>query len=181
MQKVKSNILELGCGKNKKYDGSTGVDVIEGLDADVVHDLNQFPYPFETSSFDLVVCEHVMEHLDDIVKTMEEIHRILAPKGVVHILSPHFSSADAYTDPTHKHFISTATFDYFSSESSFSELGYSQVRFKIIKKQVELYNRVWKPKVLTWWANRHLRFWEINLAFILPAKWAYFELQAVNS
>ena len=49
MEKIK--ILDLGCGK-KKRPGSVGVDINPNSDADIIHDLNVFPYPFENSSFE---------------------------------------------------------------------------------------------------------------------------------
>ena len=39
-------ILDLGCG-NKKRDGTIGVDFNSRTKADIIHDLNIFPYPFE--------------------------------------------------------------------------------------------------------------------------------------
>ena len=43
---IKMKILDLGCGKRKQKD-AIGVDMSEDSDADVIHDLNKFPYPFE--------------------------------------------------------------------------------------------------------------------------------------
>ncbi len=71
------NVLDLGCGQ-RKLPGSVGVDFNQDSDADVIHDLNRFPYPFPNDQFDVVHCDGILEHLDDIVRVMEEIHRCQA-------------------------------------------------------------------------------------------------------
>ena len=39
-------VLDVGCG-SKKYPGAVGLDLSADTDADVVHDLDAFPYPLE--------------------------------------------------------------------------------------------------------------------------------------
>jgi len=41
----------------------------------VVHDLNTFPWPLPDSEFDFINCQDVTEHLDNINRVMEVIHR----------------------------------------------------------------------------------------------------------
>jgi predicted SAM-dependent methyltransferase len=53
-------ILDLGCGK-KKRSGTIGVDYSDRHDADLVHDLNVFPYPFEDDSVDYVYMDNVLD------------------------------------------------------------------------------------------------------------------------
>ena len=54
------DILDLGCG-NKKRPGAIGIDVNPRCDADVIHDLNAFPYPFAESAFDEIYADNVIE------------------------------------------------------------------------------------------------------------------------
>ena len=102
-------MLDLGCGAHKTP-GATGVDHFDFPGVDVVHNLDQFPYPFADGSFDAVVLNHVVEHLGDIPATLAEVRRILAPGGVVWIATPHFTDASSWTDPTHKFHLGIGSF-----------------------------------------------------------------------
>lgn len=50
-----------------------------------VHDI-----PFEESTFDIAMCNHVMEHVEDDIKAMSEIYRVLKPGGWAIIQIPFF-------------------------------------------------------------------------------------------
>jgi SAM-dependent methyltransferase len=43
--------------------------------------LDVLDMPFEGNSFDVVFCNHVMEHVDDDIKAMSELYRVLKPGG----------------------------------------------------------------------------------------------------
>lgn len=108
-------VLDLGCGKNKEP-GAIGVDNVALDTVDVIHDLLDFPYPFENESIDEVILSHVLEHfvLDDIIKILNEAGRILKKEGVVTISVPHVYSPVAFTDPGHKTFFTYQTLYYFT-------------------------------------------------------------------
>lgn len=127
--------LNLGCGI-KKIDGYIGVDNIETEAVDIIHDLNVFPYPFEDNSVNEILMDNVLEHLDDVIKIMEELHRISTPGAIINIKVPYFKSNSAYTDPTHKHFFTETSFKYFTENNPLN--FYSPARFEIIK--VDLIN-----------------------------------------
>jgi len=44
--------------------------------------------PFEENTFDVVFCNHVMEHVESDLKAMSEIHRVLTPGGWAIMQSP---------------------------------------------------------------------------------------------
>ncbi len=44
--------------------------------------------PFDEATFDVVFCNHVMEHVENDLKAMSEIHRVLKPGGWAIIQSP---------------------------------------------------------------------------------------------
>ncbi|MEO1654525.1 MAG: class I SAM-dependent methyltransferase, partial [Bacteroidota bacterium] len=43
--------------------------------------MNVQDIPFEDNTFDVVFCNHVMEHVDSDLEAMREIHRVLKPGG----------------------------------------------------------------------------------------------------
>ena len=59
---------------------------IESPLAKVKMDVHQIP--FEANSFDVVFCNHVMEHVDDDILACSEINRVLKPNGWGIIQSP---------------------------------------------------------------------------------------------
>lgn len=54
--------------------------------AKVKMDIHQIP--FSENTFDVAFCNHVMEHVEDDIKSMQELHRILKPGGWAIIQSP---------------------------------------------------------------------------------------------
>ena len=125
-------LLDIGCGK-RKLPGSVGIDIMKDSQADIVWDLNSFPWPIEDNSFDKISCSHILEHLQDVVKVMEEIHRVAKPGAKVDIEVPHFSDPGAFQDPTHRHYFTYFTFDYFTGNPMYP--GYTPVRFSIEEKK----------------------------------------------
>jgi len=76
----------------------TTADLISPL-ADVKMDVHDIPFDEET--FDVVFCNHVMEHVDDDIKSMSEIYRVLRPGGWAIIQSPVYYHLDAtFEDPS---------------------------------------------------------------------------------
>lgn len=94
------SILNVGCGQIR-IPGSIGVDFDPGTVADVIHDLDVFPWPFADRSFDRIVCSHVLEHLRTPWRAMKELERLARPGALVEIATPHYSSPDSWGDITH--------------------------------------------------------------------------------
>lgn len=90
----------LGCGDDYRED-YLNVDIDEHHTIDFSWDLNDRPWPWPDNSFEKVVMHNVLEHLDDQLATLEEIHRITRQGGTVIISGPHWNSPGAWIDPTH--------------------------------------------------------------------------------
>jgi SAM-dependent methyltransferase len=130
-------IINIGCGRTK-IPGVIGLDQvsIDGY-VDIVHDLDNTPYPFEDSSVDEIHMYHVLEHLTDPISKLEDLHRILKPDGVIHIRVPHFSSMGAFTDLTHVRPFGYMSFDCFEKDNYHH--FYTSVKFEIIHKEIKYF------------------------------------------
>jgi len=163
-------VLELGCGF-KKTPGAFGVDILQGSEADLVHDLNVFPYPLADSSWDRIICVDVLEHVEDFVKTVEEIWRIGRAGAVVEVRAPFMSSANYFSDPTHKRAFTSRSFDYFIPGRNGFSLGYSRARFEMVHCEYDAEDRMTRRGIHRWalrWANRNKMLYENRYAFIYP-------------
>ena len=168
--------LILGSGR-KRTPGAVHVDVVAATYPDVIHDLNVRPWPFADDSFDEIIALDVLEHLDDLIVVFEEIHRVSAPGAVVRIAVPHFSCANAFTDPTHRHYFGWFSFHYFTGEHEFG--FYTAVRFRALTRNIvftpTLFNKlVWRL------ANRWPAYYEHRWAWIFPAWFVSAELEVLK-
>ena len=102
-------VLDVGCGQSK-WPGAIGLDISPDTTADVVADLNEFPYPLEDGRFDQILCQDVIEHVREPLRFLSELHRVAKPGARIHVRTPHFSSLLAYGDPTHEHIFSALAF-----------------------------------------------------------------------
>ncbi|HEX4483909.1 MAG TPA: methyltransferase domain-containing protein [Solirubrobacteraceae bacterium] len=156
-------ILDVGCG-SAKYPGATGLDISAETAADVVHDLDEFPYPIADASFDQILMQDVIEHVREPIVVFEELHRISRPGAVIQLRTPHFSSVLAYGDPTHRHYFSALGIRTLA-EPRFAH--YTDVRFRVLHVTLDL----WLPyRVLGIGAlaNRYTDTYEKHFAFRFP-------------
>jgi predicted SAM-dependent methyltransferase len=150
--------LDLACGQRKK-EGFLGVDreKIEGVD--IVHDLTQYPWPFEDNSVYEIHCSHYVEHVVDLVSFMNECYRILKPLGVMTIYCPYYSSERAWQDPTHVRAITMNTFRYFDrqwAKDIVMDHYMGECDFEVVSV-VPLINNEWKGRAdeAIQWAMKH--------------------------
>jgi hypothetical protein len=169
-------ILHLGSGRKYAPD-AINVDLVASTNPDLVHDLDVRPWPLPSDCFREVRAYDVIEHLDDIVATMEEIHRVCADRAVIRITVPHFSCANAFTDITHRHYFAKASFDYFTTDNEFP--FYSDCRFE--KQHAEIvFHPTLMNKVVLRLARRWPAEYERRWAWMFPAWFLYFELIVVK-
>ena len=168
--------LNLGCGR-KHIPDAVNLDVTPDTSPDVVHDLNRRPWPFGDNRFDKVSGYDVVEHLEDVIGTMEEIHRVSTDGAIVQITVPHFSCANAFRDPTHRHYFSWYTLHYVTGEHEFS--FYTRSRFRRRNSRI-IFERTLVNRLVEWWANRNPERYESRWAWIFPAWFLYFELEVVK-
>lgn len=104
--------LDFGCGKNKFGPDWHGVDRIAFDGVDTVLDVaarksrtpTEFePWPWADSTVDEAYSSHFVEHLTPAERChfFNELWRVLKPDAKATIITPHWSNARAYGDPTH--------------------------------------------------------------------------------
>lgn len=126
--------LLLGCGHNRKkrlkpefakenWQNLITLDINPGANADVVHDLNVLPWPFDDEQFDEIHAYEVLEHLgtQGDYKTFfahfEEIHRLLKPGGYLLASTPAWDGVWAWGDPGHTRIISEGTLTFLNQDN----------------------------------------------------------------
>ncbi len=173
-------VLDVGCGINK-YPGSIGLDRNPKTRADVIADLDQFPFPFADSTFREVRAMHVIEHVADVIRTMEEFHRLLAHGGQVVILTPHYTDFSSFCDPTHRWHLNSFSLRYFGDDNA--GFGYySSARFREISTRVKLL-ALWRYLGFEFLVNRSKRFrkfWEFYLCYVIRGKLIEWKLEAIK-
>ena len=167
---TKKRVLEVGCGQ-LKAPGAIGVDSNpDATAADVICNLNQ-PLPFAESAFDEVRAVHVIEHMEDVLKTIAELHRVARPRGTLYLVTPHYTDFASWCDPTHRWHLNSYSFRFFGPIHG-QRHWYTRLALRQRHLHVEL-ARLWKYLGLQWLVNRSVpfrRFWELYLCFLIRGK-----------
>jgi SAM-dependent methyltransferase len=165
----------LNLGSGKEYDATAvNVDITPDTRPDIVHDLDVIPWPFDDNRFERVRAIDVLEHLDDALAAMDEIHRVCRSGAIVEIALPHFSAANAYSDLTHRRAFGYFSFDPITGESIHD--FYSRRRFSMLRREITFYHRPIN-RLVRHLANRYPREYEQRWAWIFPAWFISFELE----
>lgn len=151
-------ILDIGCGNNK-IAGAIGLDIDPATKADMIWDLNKYPYPFDPASFDEIYAKHIIEHVDDPIAFVKEIRRITKPGGACFIETPHFSCYVCYSEPQHKRYCS-----YFMIDEILKK-----VPFRIKKREITFF-KIFRLVGIKYIANRFPRNYEKFWTYIFPAE-----------
>ena len=93
--------LDVGCGKTK-MDGWEGIDSID-FGQKHVHDVRK-GLPFADNSLSEVRSSHFVEHLtgQERIAFFNELWRVMKDGATAQIVTPNWSHACAYGDPTHQ-------------------------------------------------------------------------------
>lgn len=92
-ESITGSVLEIGSGRDKfnrklftnKYKVIT-TNIYPKNVVDYICSVNYLP--FEDNKFGCVICEHVLEHLEEPAKAIDEIKRVLKPKGLLILVVP---------------------------------------------------------------------------------------------
>lgn len=186
---MKPTRLNLGCGHNVMKD-YVNLDIVKGPGV-IVHNIEKFPYPFDDNTFEEILCNHVLEHINNMNKVINELWRISKNGAKIKILSPHALGPSFFCDPSHKTPLCYRTFDNYNidnplikQERKLTNFG-SSARFRIIKRRIKFseHARIGGIKILgfmDYLINLFPRFYERLFCYILPSEVIYIELEVVK-
>lgn len=125
--------LNLGCGHDRRPD-CLNVDKYADFLPDLVWDLDRRPFPLPRDYFEHILARDVVEHVGNIQDFLEEVHALLLPGATLEITTPHFSCANSFIDPTHRHHLGLFSFDFFEPDSN--RRIPSPARFKVVERSL---------------------------------------------
>jgi SAM-dependent methyltransferase len=158
LKELDLKILDLGCGPHAKKEGSIGLDKRPAPHVDVIHNLNDLPYPFSDDEFDWIEMSHIIEHVDRPLLVMDEVHRIAKDGATIRIITPHYSSQLSYGDLEHFHHFGYVTFSTLQNTGLF-RISRHKLHF------TDLYKVLGISTLANWFPRR----WEKYLGFIFTA------------
>jgi predicted SAM-dependent methyltransferase len=123
--------LDLGCGNNKQK-GFIGIDKNKSDQVNIICDLEKKKLPFKDNSVDQIHTRHFLEHTNNPDKIIDEIYRVLKPKGKVIIIVPHWSWYGSYTF-MHKRFFHSRDFNFYDKKHPAHYYTKSNFRFIDVK------------------------------------------------
>jgi SAM-dependent methyltransferase len=173
-------ILDLGSGIDK-ISGAIRLDNNKEVKPDILHDLNNYPYPFENDQFDEIHLNNILLHLDDVFSTMKEIHRIVKVDGKVIVKCAYFRSNYAYHFPGNKNHFTVNTFNFFDPEHLFfKKFKYTKTKFDVEKIIFnENFNSGLLKKLLTVFANKFPQIYESKLSHLFPLDEIKYQLKKI--
>ena len=135
--------LELGSG-GIAQDGFYSVDHLELDGVDIVADLNKPLDLLPNESVEYIYSRHALEHIQELLPLMREIHRLSKPNGIIEIIVPHFSNVYGFSDPTHVRFFGLYSMYYFVDPINQPKIRkvpafYTDMRFRIKSVNIEFY------------------------------------------
>lgn len=148
-------VLNIGCGRcTYPAVNVLNTDVIKHDGVDMELDLSKTPFPFADNSFDMIIANHVIEHVPNWFECFKELARIIKPNGRIEIWVPPVSSDSSFTYRDHCNRIGLNSF---CGISSFSRAGtnlsaaseYGSENFGDVKR-LAIVEHMLRP-VFKWW------------------------------
>ena len=103
-------VLNVGCGKNVFAASNViNTDLMEGKGVDIALDLSK-PLPFRDNTFDLIIANHVLEHVPGWWECFKELARVVKVGGRIEVWVPPVSSDSSFTYRDHINSIGMESF-----------------------------------------------------------------------
>jgi len=107
--------INLGCGR-RHLEGFVNIDNRPEMEPDLVCDVTK-GLPYADGTIDLVRADDFLEHIPigSVIPVMNEIWRVLKPRGIFESMTPSTDGRGAFQDPTHVSFWNRNSWDYYSN------------------------------------------------------------------
>ena len=150
--------LNLGCGHDYLFEW-INVDFYDDSKCDVIHNLEEFPWPWEDNSVSEILIKHTLEHLGAdwkvYIKILQEMYRICKDDALIQVDVPSPWHWNYISDPSHVRPVTPDGLNLFSKEhcQNCIDNGNSETPFALIY-DVDLrpHNVVWKYD--QFWQNK---------------------------
>jgi SAM-dependent methyltransferase len=110
-------VADVGCGGYKQVREAIGVDRYTYKGVELVADL-EHGTPFSSDSVDHIFAVHILEHVNNLLALMNDLHRVLRETGILHVMVPYWRHSVAVADPTHVRFFVPQSFRTFCRASN---------------------------------------------------------------
>ena len=116
--------INLGCGRDY-WEGWKNIDISNQVKTDECYDISK-GIKEKDESVSEIHCGCVLEQVDDLVKVMNECHRVLIQGGTLKGYVPSTDPRVLFLDPMDKRFFQERSFEYFiESENAWKNFGKS--------------------------------------------------------
>lgn len=127
--------LNLGCGNDYK-EGYINIDQNDKVKCDKVVDLKG-KLPYKSNVVDFILAKHIIEHIPDTVKFMNECHRVLKEGCMMYIETPVAGTIAYWKDPTHCSGFVEQTFKYFADWNTCPAYGIKQWKIETLERKTD--------------------------------------------
>lgn len=161
-------VLNIGCGFAKyPAPNVVNLDMFDNCKPNVVHDLSKMPMPFPDNEFDLILANHILEHVPNWWACFGDCCRVLKPGGTIEVWVPGMGSdaATGYRD----HINTINHCSWFGIKDLHSNPGNAwaaennkgpATQVSLQRQMIHLENKWWlqlAPQSMKRWFAEHLR------------------------
>lgn len=162
------SVLNVGCGFGKfTAPNVVNLDAFAVCKPDVIWDLSMTPLPFEENTFDLILANHIMEHVPNWWDCFSDFGRILKPGGELQVFVPGSGSDSILGFRDHINTINQCSFfgtfgTYRNGSNAWAEENRKSWanRLRHVEHKTRTINKWWidkAPIMVKKWMCEHLR------------------------
>lgn len=171
--------LDLGCGSHPRNpyrrDRLYGVDLVAAdavAGAEIARaNVAVEPIPFPDNHFDSVSAYDFFEHVPQIlpsadqrgtrfpfIELMNEVSRVLKPRGLLYAVTPCYPALEAFQDPTHVNILTDRSHVYFVGPQPVARMYGFSGHFELLRSEWTVFRDGLDPLARLTWRQRVRRF-----------------------